>query len=171
MHDVLSVNHHSKNTCPQCNLTACSNFYFFPWKEILKTLEISKCQASRSWVFFAAWLGWVPSLVPRCPMNGRWPVGHPRSSQPPGLCRVCGTTVLEMLSELGTADLITPSWSWKVSRVLPKTSGWWWYVSDVITEDWSRMLHAAMTRKDKSNKSSGIKHVRSVERGGSYAVI
>lgn len=121
------------NICPRCNLTACSNFCFFPLKEILKTLGISKCQASRSWLFLAAWLVWVPPSVPWCPMNGRWPAGHPRSSRPPGFCRACGTTVLETLSELGTADLITPSWSWKVSSVPPGTSGWWWYIHNILT--------------------------------------
>lgn len=160
------------NICPQCNLTACSNFYSFPWKEILKTLGISKCQASRSWLLLAAWLVWVPPSVPRCPMNGRPPVGHPRSSQPPGFCRVCGTTVLETLSELGTADLISPPWSWKVSWVLPEASR----LMVIHLSRYHRGLisyasHGNNTKRKKQQFLRHKAHVWSVERGGNYAVV
>lgn len=159
------------NICPQCNLTACSNFYFFPLKEILKTLGISKCQASRSWLFLLAWLVWVPPSVPWCPMNGGWPVGHPRSSQPPGSCRVCGTTVLETLSELGTADLITPSWSWKVSWDLPERLMMSRYYRGLRTYLIPSALQGKNTKRQNQQILQHQTHVWTVEKGGSCAVI
>lgn len=124
----VSIPHHARcpvckssqwNTCPQCNLPACSNFHSFPFSYIcsktFKVPESSKCQASRFWPFSVAWWGWGSLLAPQCPMSGGQPVGHLQSSQPPGFSRVYGTTVLEMLSELCTADHIIRSCSCKVS--------------------------------------------------------